>query len=72
MRAYKCKCGNQEWIGSYGPPACLGCEKCGTQCGLDSPPEPHRWVTRYNQNTGKPYEMCMDCMTKRPAEASTL
>jgi hypothetical protein len=65
MRAYRCKCGEMQWFGSDGPPACLTCEVCGTACG-GREPAPHEWVTRYNPNTGAPYEICRWCLTKRP------
>lgn len=62
MRIYRCKCGSYEFFGSIGPFRCQGCEECGTQAGRDEPPEPHQFVTKYDQNTGKPYQLCRICM----------
>lgn len=66
MQSYRCKCGKGWYSGSYPPSKCQGCDKCNTTYAQrpedHKVPEPHNLETRYNQNTGKPYEMCMDCM----------
>lgn len=72
MQYYRCKCGESESWGSIGPRQCDRCEKCGTTLN-QSPeghkePEPHEWVTQYNERTGKPYEICINCMKKKPVE----
>lgn len=67
MRYYRCRCGKQEAWGSLPPQSCQGCAECGTT--LEQHPErhvvpaPHEWVTRYDQDTGEPYERCSRCLT---------
>lgn len=45
---------------------CEGCEDCKTT--LAQGPEghrelqPHEWKIRYNESTGKPYSVCLNCM----------
>lgn len=69
MQAYRCKCGEAKYWGSFPPSPCQGCYKCNTTLAqhpdYHQAPEPHQWVTRYKQNTGEPYEICKDCMMRR-------
>lgn len=48
-----------------GGPNCHGCEKCQTTFAehpdYHQPLEPHTWITRYNEITGKPYKICERC-----------
>ena len=66
MQYYRCKCGKREAWSSMGVRDCQGCSECGTT--LAQHPDyhkdtaPHEWVKRYNQNTGKPYMVCENCM----------
>jgi len=66
MQYYRCKCGKTESWGSMGPRKCQGCSECGTTLNqgpeYHKTPEPHEWVTRYSEITGKPYEVCINCM----------
>jgi len=48
------------------PPAkCDGCPDCNTTLEIHpdyhKTPEPHDWVTKYDENTGKPYRICQRC-----------
>lgn len=47
------------------PLPCQGCDKCNTTYAqhpdYHSEPNPHEWITKYNQNTGEPYEVCSMC-----------
>ncbi len=49
---------------------CSRCDKCGSDFAQGPSehvePEPHEYVTKYDQNTGKPYEMCRRCMERKP------
>jgi hypothetical protein len=52
---------------------CTVCHKCGSTLaeGPNShyDPVPHEFKTKYDQNTGKPYEICINCMrTKEELE----
>jgi hypothetical protein len=40
MQYYRCKCGESQSWGSYGPAACTSCPKCGSDLALG--PELHR------------------------------
>lgn len=74
MQTYKCKCGNLVGFGSMDPYPCQACEDCGTVPawrGLEPrAPIPHDWVTRYNETTGQPYEVCRCCWTRRVGGAA--
>ena len=59
MRYYKCKCGKCEAWGEIQP--CWGCSECNTNF-YGEQLKPHDYVTRYNENTGKPYLICKVCM----------
>lgn len=65
MQSYRCKCGNLLASTSMGVAACTRCGKCGSNLAqgpkLHADPEPHEWVTKYDQNTGAPYERCSKC-----------
>ncbi len=54
-----------------GASACTRCGECQSDLAeapsLHCAPEPHRFVTKYDQNTGKPYLLCSRC-TRRAAE----
>lgn len=69
MQYYRCKCGNLESWGSDGTTPCRACPKCGTTLAQHPDdhrqPVPHKWQTQYDQNTGKPYEICRVCMNRR-------
>lgn len=69
MRFYRCKCGNAHSWTSIGIPACKRCGKCGSSLA-QSPdehetPEHHQFVTRYNQKTGAPFEVCGVCICRK-------
>ncbi len=66
MQTYRCKCGESKVISSIGVPACETCDKCGSTFATYPSflPEqiPHNLKTQYDQNTGKPYQICTRCM----------
>lgn len=68
MQHYRCKCGEATMYGSMGPMACQGCDKCNTTYAQHpdnhETPKEHQWVTKYDQNTGDPYEICSMCYKK--------
>ena len=49
MQYYRCKCGNRQCWGSYGPASCEYCAKCGTDIALGPnshrSPTPHEFAT---------------------------
>ena len=65
MQYYRCKCGKMWSYGSDGPKACRRCDTCGMTLAQHPDghrtPNPHTWVTQYDQNTGEPYEVCRIC-----------
>jgi hypothetical protein len=71
MLYFKCKCGRMEFFGSGMCPAlCDVCPTCGTTMLKDRdgnyfPPEPHKYKTKYNPDTGAPYERCTVCHQTR-------
>lgn len=70
MRFYRCKCGDHTAWSSMGVADCLTCKKCGSDLaegpsGHSDSPTPHDYVTKYNQDTGVPYERCDRCMQTR-------
>src|SRR5580704_17943202 len=69
MQYYRCKCGDHTAWTSMGVPSCVTCKKCGSDLAQSpdghSDPEPHSYKTKYNENTGEPYEICSYCMNKR-------
>lgn len=69
MQFYQCKCGDVTSHTSMGVPPCTTCEKCGSTLGqgpTDHPePKPHEFVVRYDQVTGAPYDLCLNCLRKR-------
>ena len=71
MQYYRCKCGKSKAWGSYGPRPCEGCPDCNTTLtqhpDYHKTPEPHEWVIRYNEVTGEPYEVCINCMREKSA-----
>ena len=50
-----------------GVPACETCDVCGATFAqhpdYHPKPIPHELKTQYDQNTGKPYQICIRCMT---------
>lgn len=66
MIGYRCKCGAVTCSSSMGVRDCEGCTKCNTTLAahldLHKQLQPHDWKTYYNQNTGKPYKRCKNCM----------
>lgn len=76
MRYYQCKCGNEQWVGSYPPPSCVQCKTCGTTLaeGPDGhlEPRPHEFVERMVITDAgmQPLTVCRFCnQTKREIEA---
>lgn len=69
MVYYRCECGKSEAWGSMPPSSCTGCPECGTT--LDTSPAGHRtpdsheFVKKFDENTGEPYEICMNCCRKK-------
>ncbi len=65
MRYLRCKCGEQVAWSSMGSPDCHGCSECGTTLSehpnYHEPLQEHKWKTKYNQNTGKPFKVCSVC-----------
>lgn len=68
MRYYRCKCGKAESWGSMPPKKCQGCSECNTTLELHPDhhrtPDPHEFVTRYDETTGEPYQICKRCWAK--------
>jgi hypothetical protein len=65
MQHYRCKCGESYSFGSMSPQDCQVCKVCGSTYAqhpdYHAEPQPHTWVTKYDQNTGKPYKWCNKC-----------
>jgi hypothetical protein len=76
MYFYSCKCGHEKhYCNGMMPHPCQVCPICGTTAlrrkdGSFVPPEPHDWVTVYNEHTGKPYKRCRNCMETEGYEES--
>ncbi|KXK56232.1 MAG: hypothetical protein UZ05_CHB002000245 [Chlorobi bacterium OLB5] len=72
MQTYRCKCGESIITGSYPPAPCESCPKCNTTYAQHpdhhKEPQPHKWITKYDQNTGKSYEICQYCSVKKDGE----
>lgn len=64
MRQWSCICGKLFCFGSDGPAECEACTHCGSNA-YKNKPTPHMFVTRYNERTGKPYEICSVCRQKK-------
>lgn len=62
MQYLQCQCGKMQTCGDVAE--CRGCGACGTNC-YKEPSTPHEWEKRYHEKTGKPYEMCKQCMALR-------
>lgn len=73
MKGFRCKCGQTVVWSSMGVRSCETCPECGSDlamgAGLHRDPVPHEWVTRYDPNTGEPYEMCKVCFKRREKPA---
>jgi len=69
MQYYRCKCSKAEAWGSMPPTNCQGCPYCNTTLtqhpDYHQTPAEHKYVTQYDENTGKPYEICLVCCHKR-------
>jgi hypothetical protein len=69
MQFYRCKCGATTAHTTMGVPRCDRCPKCGSDLAQSpshhSDPEPHKWVTKYDRDTGAPYEVCTSCHRSR-------
>jgi hypothetical protein len=69
MQYYRCKCGKMTAWTTMGVHACTKCPKCGSDLAQGpeshSEPEPHEYVTKYDVNTGVPYEICQTCHRRR-------
>jgi hypothetical protein len=66
MQYWRCKCGKREvYESGMSPQACEVCSVCGStfsQSPSTHPePIPHDWITKYDQDTGKPFKMCRRC-----------
>ena len=65
MQYYRCKCGNSTSYGSMPPASCTRCGKCKSNLSISpdfhSEPLMHDFVTKYDGNTGEPYEYCRRC-----------
>lgn len=66
MIIYACSCRQEEIHTSMGVPSCSRCSVCGSRFApLGVPvvgePDPHTYVTRYNEFTGAAYEVCTKC-----------
>lgn len=73
MITYRCKCGESIWYSSMGFADCEVCEKCGstpaTHPDGHADPEPHDFVLRYNEETGKAsHYICTKCYKKKTLE----
>jgi hypothetical protein len=66
VRWSRCKCGKLTSYGSMPTPRCYRCGDCGSDLAgapdQHQEPIPHDFVTRYDQNTGKPFRVCRRCM----------
>lgn len=69
MQYYRCKCGKTTAWTTIGVSPCVTCHRCGSDLAqgetLHREPAPHRYVTRYDPITGKPYELCDVCCERR-------
>lgn len=69
MTYYRCKCGNREAWGSMPPAPCTRCNVCGSDLAMSPQmhfePKPHDYVTRYDEATGKPVEVCRMCWRRK-------
>ena len=49
--------------------SCTGCPKCNTTLEISpsfhSIPAPHKFIVKFDQNTGIPYEICSNCVRTR-------
>ena len=65
MRHLRCECGKATCMTSMGASPCQGCEECKTTYAehpdYHKELQPHKWETKYNTNTGKPYKICSVC-----------
>lgn len=72
MQHYRCKCGESTAFGSMSPMDCEGCDKCNTTYAqhpdYHETPKAHDWIIKYNENTGKPYEICGKCNKRKENE----
>jgi hypothetical protein len=62
VRHFHCKCGANEWWGEM--PLCARCKKCGASPYGDSL-QPHEFVTRYDERTGEPFDICRLCLARK-------
>ena len=69
MQFYRCKCGETTAHTTMGVPRCDRCAKCGSDLaqspGTHSDPTPHAYATKYDRDTGAPYEVCTTCHRRR-------
>ncbi len=69
MRYYRCKCGKQTGWASMPFPPCSGCKDCNTTMAegpeFHEIPSPHEYIIRFDQYTGKPYEVCEMCWKRK-------
>lgn len=73
MQYYRCKCGKSESWGSMPPKKCTSCPICNTTLARDPEghrkPSEHNFVTKYDENTGEPYEVCSRCHIRKDDES---
>ncbi len=74
MLYYRCKCGVSQAWSSMGVASCNGCGTCHTTLetspDMHRTPDPHEPVTRYDEQTGKPYQVCLRCLKRLDGEAA--
>jgi len=64
MKHMTCECGESEYFdGGISPARCEGCMECDTNF-YKEPLAPHVWGKRYDEKTGKPYQICKECRKK--------
>ena len=68
MQTATCKCGSMQSWGEM--PPCNVCDDCGTAPGYTkaTEPTPHRFVKKFDQNSGKPFRICLACMKRQEVE----
>jgi hypothetical protein len=59
-----------------GVAACIRCSTCGSDLAqapdLHTEPVPqHDYVTKFDQNTGEPYQVCRRCFQRQDEEEET-
>jgi hypothetical protein len=69
MRVYQCMCGKVKEYSAAQPAPCSGCAECGSNLCCDSDsfsePEPHKYQTCIDEETGDKYELCLVCLKSK-------